>query len=315
MPRTQHADYRDAERSESSHVCFCYIFKHGDDLFHVVRWDKAVYVTGLPATRGDDPQSFFAGQIEHQNADDESVEFETTQMTVMMALADTPGAQDLRRYFIEATEKEITLEVFRVNTDLLGDASPSVGYGVNTETEFYGDCINISFVENRMQMQFQSKTADEKNPLPQHVYQKNCQHQLGGPFCQANLETAANRLVTTVLALDRPKRSITIADTLLNGGAITAKTFEMGKVYELDGPGGATVNKITVISTEVLPASAGIRLRVAWLPPTLIAGRNIKLYRGCNRTPAACVTFGVLANYGGFPYIPISNPSIDGVSV
>lgn len=60
---------------------------------------------------------------------------------------------------------------------------------------------------------------------------------------------------------------------------------------------------------RMIVGHAGIELTlVAPLPP-LAAGMPVRLYAGCDHAAATCQgRFGNLANYGGFPFIPIKNP-------
>jgi len=312
MPLDQPTDFRAQERAENFKRAYVYIFTHGDDLIHLARFDQNITVNGLPAAKGSDPQVFAAAQVTH-GGNEEGIELDAAEMTVQLGINASPESNALRRYFLEAQVKPLRVEIIRINATAL----PVVDWTDDCFTVFVGECGAVGFGDYDLTLHFKSLSGDDSIPVPRFTWQKTCQHVLGkqgAGFCQANLEVAAHRIITTVASVNRSRRSIDIADTLINGNAITAKTFELGKVHELDGPGGAVVNKIGVATAEVLPASAGTRLRLVWLPPTLLAGVNIKVYRGCNRTTADCLNvFGNLANFGGMPYIPTANPVIHGI--
>jgi len=65
----------------------------------------------------------------------------------------------------------------------------------------------------------------------------------------------------------------------------------------------------TADGQRMIVAHAGINLTLISPMPALAAGQAVTLYAGCDHSTAVCKTrFANLANYGGFPFVPVKNP-------
>ena len=61
--------------------------------------------------------------------------------------------------------------------------------------------------------------------------------------------------------------------------------------------------------SRMIVGHAGINLTLVAPMRSLSAGMAVRLYAGCDHSTATCKNrFGNLANYGGFPFIPLKNP-------
>ena len=52
---------------------------------------------------------------------------------------------------------------------------------------------------------------------------------------------------------------------------------------------------------------------ITWHPEIAI-GDELTAFYGCQHTTADCTLFGNIANFGGFPYVPSTNPTLNSVS-
>jgi uncharacterized phage protein (TIGR02218 family) len=89
-------------------------------------------------------------------------------------------------------------------------------------------------------------------------------------------------------------------------GSLTAGIYA-GGFFEWTHP----VKGLEFLTVE---AQSGNTLTVFGTTVDLYPGLPITLYRGCNRTPAACASFGNFDNYGGVPAMPGKSP-FDGTPV
>lgn len=74
------------------------------------------------------------------------------------------------------------------------------------------------------------------------------------------------------------------------------------------------VHPVKGLEFLTIEAQSGAALTVFGTTMDLYVGLSITLYRGCNRTPAACNSFNNFDNYGGIPLMPGKSP-FDGTPV
>lgn len=100
--------------------------------------------------------------------------------------------------------------------------------------------------------------------------------------------------------------------TAISGFDITVSTALTGGIY----PGGffEWTHPVKGAEFRAIESQNGSVLRVFGSTLDLYVGLAITLYRGCDRTPATCRTFGNYNNYGGVPLMPGKSP-FDGTPV
>lgn len=98
----------------------------------------------------------------------------------------------------------------------------------------------------------------------------------------------------------------------VNGFQITVSGALASGVY----PGGffEWIRPVKGLEFLTIEAQSGNTLTVFGTTMDLYAGLAITVYRGCNRTPTACASFGNFDNYGGVPAMPGKSP-FDGTPV
>jgi hypothetical protein len=156
--------------------------------------------------------------------------------------------------------------------------------------------------------------AQEDRIVPCWNFQFTCNRMLYRSDCGVN--KALYNVSTTIAALNRQSQYVDIAATAINVGSpsrsvtIANETFSGG--YMVDAAG----NKVGILASEVLPAAAGTRLWLNWVPATLAAAQSATFYCGCLKIKRTChELFQNLPNFGGHPYIPTNNPAVDGINV
>jgi hypothetical protein len=305
MPKDQPVDFRAAEAERKTAACYIYIIEHGADLFHLAAYNEDVIVEGLPVAKGTDPQTFTRAQIRH-TAPEQRSEIGSNQIDMAIGINDSGWAAQLREVVLYTTPSTVKVTIVRVNK--LSLPGP-ITWGTDTYTIFKGVVTYLSFSASAINLSLVSLIMQSDGRFPRYFRQKSCQHMLGGVACGVDLDDAAFRLETTLDAVALRGRSVDISDLTLDGEAITAETFQAGKLIEV-----VTGNIITILATEVLPASAGVRLYLGWWSTTIDVGIDVKVVRGCNRTLKMCdEVFDNKDRYGGMPWIPVTSPSVHGV--
>lgn len=305
--KSQPSAFRTQERSQTPHRTWLYHFDHAGTHYYFAAYDRDLTVTGGPVAKMADPQLFPAAQISHTNPE-ESMEAAPRAVSVSVAAPD----QELRKYLVSVPPKQIGVDIWRVNSAALGSGS-SLAYATALWQVFRGIVTAVGFDDVIVTAECVTQLLQEDRLIPRFNYQKLCNHMLYGPQCGLNkalfsvsLSIAAlNRISTyidvssTTVNVDSPSRTLTIAPD----------TFEGGVVEDSLG------NKMGIYACEVLPASAGTRLWLAWMPRSLAVAQTVTLSLGCIHIKRVChETFFNLPNFGGTPFVPVSSPAIDGIN-
>lgn len=311
--QSQPENFQSAERQQETRPAYLYIFTHtpfygAATSYHLTNFDQNLVVTNLPAAKGANPQTFIACQVGHSEVE-QSSEQNAPTTDISVALNDSAESTELKKYFISPIPNRIDVTVVRVNSQALPG---EVDWEEDCFTVFRGIKVNVTLSGQTLVLQALSLMLQEDGRVPRFYYQKQCQHDFGRAPCPVNLDTAPFRLNTTIAALLRVNRTVDIADTLINGETITNTTFIGGRFEVLSA--GNVVNVITIGAVEILPAGAGTRLRLSWWDSSLAVAQAVRIKKGCLKIVDACIAHGGIADFGGTPYIPVNNPSIDGIN-
>lgn len=315
--QNQPGTFQAAEASDFNSPTFAYVFIHtpivgAAQFFYLTSYDRPIVIGNFPAALGSTPKTFESFTLTH-SAPEQQAENNEPRLDVTLALQTSAQATEFRKYFLGPIPKKVEVLVLRINSSALNTEPPTIVYGTDTYPIFRGRMTSVAFAGPQMQIAFVNLMLQDDGRIPRYYYQKMCQHQFGGIFCGKDLTHASITKATTIAALSRANRTLDIADTDFGGVALTQTSFPGGLVYELNG--SDVINTIGIGSNIVLPAAAGVRLRLSWWSNTLQVGNPIKVVRGCLKTTGACTEFENIGNFGGMPYIPISNPAIDSISV
>lgn len=120
------------------------------------------------------------------------------------------------------------------------------------------------------------------------TYQTPCRHLLYGPGCLAAMESfRASATLTGVNGISLQSQAfLSLGDGWLSAGKLVR---------------GLTQRMIMTHAGETITLTEPII--------GLAAGETVDVYPGCDHSLAACQgKFNNLANYGGFPWIPVKNP-------
>ncbi len=311
--KTQPADYRASEKQQKVKRTSLFIFDHAGEKIYLTNYDADITVTGLPGTLGADPQVFTAAAVRCSTFE-QSTELNAPKVDIALGINSSAAAAALKSYIITALPKTLTVRVFQVSSNAL--PGPLVASSALFQT-FRGLKTQLTFLDFSINASFLNLMLQGDGQVPRFYYSKTCQHPLYSQVvgtCQLDPEAAAHSMTVLVTAVDRINRHVDIAETHINGVAITGEVnFEGGILKELDGDGNP-VSLIPLISNDALGGGSGTRLYMSFWSASLAIGTSIRIYRGCRRLKKSCVAFNNLPNFGGQPYIPDANPAVDGIT-
>lgn len=142
-----------------------------------------------------------------------------------------------------------------------------------------------------------SKVEDLNIQLPRNILQPTCMHTLFDAGCTLSKAAfAVNGTVQGGSTVNKLVTNLTQADSYFDNGQLV---FTSG------------ANDGHVVAVKVYLNSGGTVFFVVPLPATPSAGDTFTIYPGCDKTQATCqAKFANLANFGGFPYVPVPETAI-----
>ncbi len=169
------------------------------------------------------------------------------------------------------------------------DAPSSVALGAIIW--FYGIVADTDVGRSRIDIKVKSLiNLLALQQMPRRLYQAPCTHVFGDAMCGFDRDS----LAATVAALAGSNQAAIVTGLAPNPPTL----FNQGTIAALSGANAGQTRTIA----QLLDGTA--YLLKAWLYP-VAAGDTFRLLPGCDHTLATCRdTFGNLAHYGGFPFIP-----------
>lgn len=288
------------EKSRQTQPAFLYHISYEDGAeYFFTDYDQPITISGGTSVGFADPQTFTPVQISH---DPPVADTETKSQAVNVQLAATDV--ELRKYFVSAPTKQITIEIFRVNSSSL----PGELQFADLYMDFSGIALSVGFAGAIITASFLPPVLQEDRQIPSRFYQKTCNNRLGDKYCTVDLTAWATTV--TVAAVNRVDRTIEFTNLhFTNLFVITDESFSGGKIIDSLG------NKVGVLLGEA-NTGAGTKLWLNWWPGFTV-GDTITVYPGCLKIPRICGVgmFNNFANFGGTPCIPITNPVVNSIIV
>lgn len=163
---------------------------------------------------------------------------------------------------------------------------------------FRGRFTTSSPTDTELKMTFNSIFSSQRKVGVRPVFQRSCRHVVYDSGCTLSFDLKKVALVITAVASD----GITL--TVPGLAAYPSGQFNAGVIQLSDGSFRYVASHVG--TTVVLVRSAPIILE-----EYAAAGHvNINMAPGCNQSTSWCSqVFGNILNHGGFPYIPVDNPT------
>lgn len=288
------------EGTPEAALAFAYIISPHDarEPVFLTSYQEDITITGLPAEYAAAPaQLFEAVQIDH-GAITLSTEFTRQQFEVQMPY----DSNYLNELIYTISSKGLAVTILRISVaDLNGDSLVTWGEdtyivqsGEQEDFAIAGDSITITCVPKPLHMAM---------GVPRLWFSRSCQHALFGAAC--GLTKATYKKAGQMTPTNPRTRAVNVT-----GLTITAPAdhFTSGTMVHV-----ASGEEFSIITGSLNDAAGTLAAVLGHYSDQFTAGDEVELYPGCRHTVAYCDgTFGNKVNFGGFPHIPNSNPSISG---
>lgn len=157
-----------------------------------------------------------------------------------------------------------------------------------------GKVLNAAWPNNELSLTCEPSSIALRRAGLRRNYQRSCPHALYGEQCRAP------KVALDAICLNT-YREQTIRVSTVGGvpGAYANGTIEWVN----------TAGRREVVS--IRSAGADGAMKLSGLPPTLLVGMPVRLYKGCDHSmgAAGCELHNNILNYGGQPWIPERNPT------
>ncbi|MFG0756141.1 phage BR0599 family protein [Pseudomonas sp. TYF_14] len=197
--------------------------------------------------------------------------------------ADNPVAQLFKRGL---PGREITLKIIRVQKAAAGDP------GINL---WSGQVTSANFNDDKCSLECEPVAALMNKAALRMYYQFQCNHNLFDELCSLDVNDWSE--YHAVSAIEQNGTLLTLNTITQPDGYYAAGLAEINDQWVMVTGHDAATNKVLILS-----ALDGLK-----------EGDVIRLTKGCDRTKAACNSFGNKDNFFGFQTIPTDNPFIDGI--
>lgn len=159
--------------------------------------------------------------------------------------------------------------------------------------QYVGDVSQINHGASLGAVQIRCATLSETMEREglRMVWQRSCTHTIYDAGCKLN---PANHVVPAVV------QSVNATNVTVIGMPAGSTNFTGGYIEWM--------HPVKGIERMAIEGQNENSIITFGFPYELHPGMSIKVYRGCNLTPAACQAFGNYANYGGVPSLPGRSP-------
>ena len=202
---------------------------------------------------------------------------------------------------------EVPLMVEIIEVDVSGSTAS------NPRTVFYGEVASAKLTGPFIEATAESMPSLFERKVPRVLMQPTCNWALFDGGCGLNKSTfeyLAKVVSWTSSGLSLVVNTITLASVAQS--SLAAHLFAGG--YAIIGTGSA--QQFRLIGDNAVQSGANLTLTLGTaLWGTIAAGTDVKLYPGCDGRYATCSSkFSNASRFGGFPFMPIGNPSFIRVS-
>lgn len=197
-----------------------------------------------------------------------------------------PRNNEFALSFITSTPEDITtLTIFRGH---VGDITSD---GIDFQSYWKGRVLGADVTGNEINMVCESVFTSMRRVGVRARYEYSCRHALYSTGCGLNKVSFANAGLITAISTNRI--TLTISEL-----ALQSDGYYSGGFIVVEGIRRFIINHVG--NTIDLMSN---------IPENIIVGHNVTFYAGCDHSKETCNSkFSNIINFGGFPYIPSSNP-------
>lgn len=276
---------------------YAYVIEEpGGSKMFLVGWSADVSIANLPAAFGAaDPQTFTAAPIKHGpiNSNDK-FQSRSTSMSL-------PTNNDsMRRFFTTAAPVRLKVWIMR----LVGDALRTdqvLDYERHAWIIESGVISQWSFQGIEIACTITPESFHSDRSIPRFYFERQCNHPLYGIGC--GLDKTSFDWATDIVSVNSAQREIVVTG---QAPGVPETRFGAGH-FDHDATG------LTFTIAWSAYDGGNTKFKLLTWHPDLAPGDTLTAYHGCRHTTEDCALFGNLANFGGFPRVPSSNPTLQGV--
>lgn len=285
------------EQSPHLRAAYAYVIQEpGGSVLCLTGWDHDLVIQGLPAAWGvSDPQTFTPAPIRHGAITvNDRFEQRSTNLTL------SSENDSMRRFFTTSAPVRLKAWILRlVGTRLVnGDALDYLNNAIVVEA---GILSNWTFQGSEIAVQLTPEAFHTDRAVPRFYFERQCNHPLYGEGCGLSREDF--KFETTIVSVNPAQKELVVTG---QASGVPETRFNAGHLFH-----DASGLFFTIGWSAYDGANTKLKL-VTWHPDLAVAD-TITAYHGCRHTVSDCQLFGNEANFGGFPYVPNSNPTINGV--
>lgn len=190
-----------------------------------------------------------------------------------------------------------------VVTILQAEVSDSRDVGLVKQL-YVGSAAGVGTSDGLINIALSHRAVGESRSIPTGILSQRCRHAFCDKNCKKDtdgvehvVEILYTNIATKQITLDyTPERSNYFA-----GGVVILEGRSISIINSSVDEDGHTILKLARWATLTTGGSA------------LVSGSFIKCRAGCLHTRTACIQHDNYENFGGFPFVPVENPAIDGV--
>lgn len=285
------------EQSPHLAATYAYVIEQpGADRMFLVGWDKAITVTGMPAYfAADATQTFTPSPLKHGPITT-SDRFEHRSTSLVL----TTENESLRRFFTTSAPVRLKAWIIRLVGDRLRDTR-ELKWEQNCYVVEAGIISTFTFRGHEIAAQITPEAFHTDRAIPRFYFERQCNHQLYGDGC--GLAKADWKFETEIVSINPAQREIVVAG---QAPGVIENRFQAGHLLH-----AATGLFFTIGWSAYDGTDTKFKL-LTWHPEMAISD-TLTAYFGCRHTVEDCTLFANLANFGGFPKVPASNPTLQGV--
>jgi uncharacterized phage protein (TIGR02218 family) len=214
--------------------------------------------------------------------------------------------QFVQRYLQGQPPLPDTVKIYRAHT--------TDGLDPEFITFFDGDVAMVKFKDDKAVCTLTTLSQRLASSIPKRTYSWACNHILYDAQCQVGRESYRTDAIVASVAPDG--LSAIIGDFPgWTGPSITDRTngdsnFFGGGMALWQDPRG--IQSRAILGHNVINSTLYFQVAFDTLSPTV----RLQLYAGCLHSPQSCVDrFDNIENYGGFPFVPSTNPFSEGLLI
>lgn len=263
-----------------------YVFEfEGFRRLFLTSWNEPLLITDLSEEMGGGSAEFTPAQIIHSEIE-QSVGMDEKTTTITTAASN----ELLRKVFLTSSTTRVKAFIARINL-------PAKATSYDFEEDGYlleSGVVGVTGIQGlQIELSITPEIIAGGRSIPRRMFTRTC----GKVFGQCGVNLDSLKVETTISAIDRATRKVTLATTE------PFANYAGGTLFNTE-----TGQRLTIEYGDNAAAGAVLTLRLRTWTPDLTIGDAVTIFPGCNLTIAECEKWANVANFGGFPTVPTINP-------